>query len=41
MANKIHEIDNGSNYHFHFMIKELANESEGIFECFEEIYRKV
>ena len=23
------------------MIKELANESEGIFECFEEVYRKV
>ena len=23
----------GSNYDYHFIIKELVNESEGIFEC--------
>ena len=27
---------NGSNYDYHFIIKELANESEGQFECFGE-----
>ena len=27
---------NGSNYHYHFIIKELANEFEGQFECFWE-----
>ena len=27
---------NGSNYDYHFMIKELAKESEGKFECFGE-----
>ena len=26
----------GSNYDYHFMIKELANEFERKFECFEE-----
>ena len=27
---------NGSNYDYHFIIKELANEFEGQFECLEE-----
>ena len=27
---------NGSSYDHHFIIKELANESEGHFECLEE-----
>ena len=27
---------NGSNYDYHFIIKELANEFEGKFECLEE-----
>ena len=27
---------NGSNYDYHFIIKELANESEGRFECLGE-----
>ena len=37
MANEIPVIfDNGSNYDYHFMIKELANEFDGKFECLGE-----
>ena len=32
---------NGSNYNYHFIVKELANESEGKSECFWGKYRKV
>ena len=41
MANEIPVIfDNGSNYDYHFMIKELANKSEGKFECLGENTKK-
>ena len=37
MPNEIPVIfDNGSNYDYHFMIKELANEFNGKFECLGE-----
>ena len=37
MPNEIPVIfDNGSNYDYHFMIKELANEFDGKFECLRE-----
>ena len=37
MPNEIPVIfDNGSNYDYHFMIKELANEFDGKFECLGE-----
>ena len=37
MPNEIFVVfHNGSNYDYHFIIKELANESEGQFECFGE-----
>ena len=29
-------FQNGSNYDYHFIIRELANEFEGQFECLEE-----
>ena len=41
MANEIPVIfDNGSNYDYHFMIKELANKFEGKFECLGENTKK-
>ena len=44
MSNEIPVVfENGSNYDYHFIIKELANESEGQFECFgenKEMYKK-
>ena len=37
MPNEIPVVfHNGSNYHYHFIIKELANEFEGQFECLGE-----
>ena len=37
MPNEIPVIfDKGSNYDYHFMIKELANEFDGKFECLGE-----
>ena len=37
MPNEIPVIfDNGSNYDYHLMIKELANEFDGKFECLGE-----
>ena len=37
MPNEIPVVfHNGSNYHYHFIIKELANEFEGELECLEE-----
>ena len=34
MPNETHEVfDNSSNYDYHFIIEELANEFEGEFEC--------
>ena len=37
MPNKVAVVfHNGSNYDYHFISKELANESEGQFECLEE-----
>ena len=37
MANEIPvAFHNGSNYDYHFLTKELANESNGTFECLEE-----
>ena len=36
MPNEISIVfENGSNYDYHFIIKELANEFEGQFECLE------
>ena len=35
------EFCNGSNYDYHFIIKELANQFEGQFECLGEKKRKV
>ena len=41
MPNEIPVIfDNGSNYDYHFMIKELANKFEGKFECLGENTKK-
>ena len=37
MTNEIPVVfHNGSNYHHHFIIKELSNESEGQFVCLGE-----
>ena len=37
MSNEISAVfRNGSKYNYHFIIKELANESEGKFECLGE-----
>ena len=37
MSNEIPAVfRNGSKYNYHFIIKELANESEGKFECLGE-----
>ena len=37
MPNEIHEVfHNGSNYDYHFIIKELADEFVGKFECLGE-----
>ena len=37
MLNKIPvDFHDGSNYDYHFMIKELANQSEAQFECLGE-----
>ena len=37
MPNEIAVVfHNGSNYDYYFILKELANESEGKFECFWE-----
>ena len=37
VANEIPLVfDNGSNYDYHFIIKEIANEFEGQFECLRE-----
>ena len=37
MPNEIFVVfHNGSNYDYHFIIKELANEFEGQFECYGE-----
>ena len=37
MSNEIPAVfHNGSNYDYHFIIKELANEFEGQFECLGE-----
>ena len=33
-------MDNGSKYDYHFIIKELAEESEGEFTCFGENAKK-
>ena len=33
-------LHNVSNYDYHFIIKELANESEGQFECLGETTEK-
>ena len=34
-------FNNGSTYDYHFIIKELAEEFEGQFECLEGKYRKI
>ena len=34
-------FQNGSNYEYHFIIKELANETEGKFECLEKNIKKL
>ena len=34
-------FQNGSNYEYHFLIKELANEIEGKFECLEKNIKKL
>ena len=43
--NMSHEISvvfhNGSSYHYHFIINELANEFEGKFKCFGENTEKL
>ena len=37
MSNEIPAVfHNGSNYHHHFIIKQLTNEFEGKFECLGE-----
>ena len=42
MPNEIPAVfHNSSNHDYHFIIKELSNESEGQFECLREKYRKV
>ena len=44
MANEIPVVfHNGSKHDYHFLIKELANEFEGLFECIgenNEIYKR-
>ena len=41
MPNEIAVVfHNGLNYDYHFIIKELANEFKGQFECFGEITEK-
>ena len=41
MSNEIPAVfHNGSNYDYHFLIKELANEFEGQFECLGENTKK-
>ena len=40
--NEIHVVfHNSSNYDYHFIIKELANEFEGQFECFGKTQKSI